>query len=392
MTDAMIVGWAHGDFGKRPEPDLASLIEPVARAALEHAQVSPAEVDLISVGAFGAGFSPQGYVSAQVAMGLPELAHCPALHLENACATGSAALYAALDAIAAGRSQVALVVGAEKMTATPPPAISEIMLSGCYRREEEKLAGGLGFAGLFGYIAGEYFRRYGERSRELGMIAAKNHANGCRNPHAQFRKDLGEAFCTTVSGQNPLVAAPLRKTDCSPISDGAVALVLAAPGRAQSMPRALRFRARAQTGDHLPLSRRDPLEFAGARRAWAAALAEAGVTLDDLALVETHDCFTIAEMIQYEAMGLAPRGEGWRAVRDGIIRRDGALPVNPSGGLKARGHPIGATGVSQHVMVAMQLTGTAGEMQLPRITGPGAVFNMGGIAVSNYVSVLEAVK
>ncbi len=391
MSEAVIVGWAHGNFGRRPEPDLASLIAPVAREALDHSGIGPEDVDLVSVGAFGAGFASQGYVSAQVGLGVPELSHLPALHLENACATGSAAIYAALDAIAAGRARIALVVGAEKMTATVPEAITEIMLSGSYRCEEEPLAAGRGFAGLFGHLAQDYFGRYGERSAELAMIAAKNHANGSLNPHAHFRKDLGEKFCATVSESNPLIAPPLRKTDCSPISDGAAALVLADAGTARAMRRAVRFRGRAQAGDHLPLSRRDPLEFAGARRAWAAALGEAGIGVDDLDLAEIHDCFTIAEMIGYEAMGLARRGEGWRVAREGTTRRDGRLPINPSGGLKARGHPIGATGVSQHVMVAMQLTGTAGDMQL---AGPelGAVFNMGGIAVSNYVSIMEAVK
>ncbi|MEH6773308.1 MAG: thiolase domain-containing protein, partial [Cereibacter changlensis] len=152
-----------------------------------------------------------------------------------------------------------------------------------------------------------------------------------------------------------------------------------------------RFRARAQAGDILALSRRDPIAFDGARRAWAQALAQAGVAITDLDLVETHDCFTVAEMIEYEAMGLAAPGEGWKVARDGTTRRDGALPVNLSGGLKSRGHPIGATGVSQHVMVAMQLMGEAGEMQKPGAE-LGGVFNMGGAAVANYCSILERVR
>ena len=157
------------------------------------------------------------------------------------------------------------------------------------------------------------------------------------------------------------------------------------------MQRAIRFRARAHVNDFLALSRRDPIAFEGPHRAWAAALAGAGAAITDLDLVETHDCFTMAEMLEYEAMGLAPRGEGWRVIREGTTGFDGALPVNPSGGLKARGHPIGATGVSQHVMVAMQLMGEAGDMQVPDATLAG-VFNMGGAAVTSYVSVMERAK
>jgi acetyl-CoA C-acetyltransferase len=220
------------------------------------------------------------------------------------------------------------------------------------------------------------------------MIAAKNHKNGVATPFAQMRKDLGFDFCNTISDRNPYVAPPLRRTDCSLISDGAAALVVAAPDAAAGLARAIGFRARAHANDHFPLSRRDPHAFEGARRAWALALAEAGLGLDDLDLVETHDCFTVAELIEYEAMGLAAPGEGYRVVRDGVTSLGGRLPVNPSGGLKARGHPIGATGISQQVMACLQLMGEAGDMQVSGASLAG-VFNMGGAAVTNYVSILE---
>ena len=197
--------------------------------------------------------------------------------------------------------------------------------------------------------------------------------------------------CNTVSDKNPRVAGPLRRTDCSLVSDGAAALVLADAETAATMRRAVAFRARAQVNDFLPLSKRDLTAFEGARRAWAKAKEDAGITLDDLSLVETHDCFTMAEMIEYEAMGLAKPGEGWKIAREGVTSRGGRLPVNRSGGLKSRGHPIGATGVSQHVMAAMQLTGEAGDMQLAGANMAG-VFNMGGAGVANYVSILERLK
>ncbi|MGI9463469.1 MAG: thiolase C-terminal domain-containing protein, partial [Aestuariivirgaceae bacterium] len=155
--------------------------------------------------------------------------------------------------------------------------------------------------------------------------------------------------------------------------------------------KAVSFRAAAHVQDFMPMSRRDIVLFEGCERAWHKAHESAGTTLDDLSFVETHDCFTIAELIEYEAMGLTPKGEGARAITEGWTAKDGKLPVNPSGGLKSKGHPIGATGVSMHIMASMQLIGEAGGMQIdnPELAG---IFNMGGAAVANYVSVLERLK
>ena len=389
MSDAQIIGWGHTVFGKSDQPDTENLMAQAVAEALEHAQIGAEDVDGIFVGVFNNGFSKQDFQAALVAMGDARFAHTPATRFENACATGSAALHGALDFIAAGRGRIALVVGAEKMTATPTAEVGDILLTACYRNEEADVEGG--FAGLFGKIAQSYFQQYGDRSEELAMIAAKNHANGMGNPYAHMRKDFGLEFCNTVSEKNPRVAGPLRRTDCSLVSDGAAVLVLADPETAANAPRAIGFRARVQANDIMALSRRNVLEFRGAHMAWAKALEQSGLTLDDLSLVETHDCFTIAEMLEYEAMGLANPGEGHRVIREGITRKDGRLPVNPSGGLKSKGHPIGATGVSMHVMAAMQLMAEAGEMQIPDAKLAG-VFNMGGAAVANYVSILERVK
>ena len=386
MADPLIVGWAHTKFGKSAAPDTQTLMAEVALPALDHAGIAPAQVDGIFTGVFNNGFSRQDFQGALVAMGTPELHGVPFLRTENACATGSAAIYAAADFIASGRGRVALVIGAEKMSATPGDQVGDILLSASYHAEEGDIPGG--FAGVFGRITENYFQRHGDRSTELAMIAAKNHENGMRNPLAHMQKLFDLDFCNTPSDKNPRVAGPLRRTDCSLVSDGAAALVLADAETAAGLARAIRFRARAQTGDYLALSRRDPIAFDGPRRAWALALEQAGLGIRDLDLVETHDCFTTAEMIEYEAMGLAEPGQGWRVIRDGVTRFDGALPVNPSGGLKSRGHPIGATGVSQHVMVAMQLAGEAGAMQVPG-AALGGVFNMGGAAVASYCSILE---
>ena len=385
---AMIVGWSHIPFGKLPDPDNEALMGRVSLAALQHAGLEPSDVESIHVGVMNQGFSKQDFQSSLVSLVDPALTHTPATRHENACASGSAAIHAAMNFIEAGRGRIALVIGVEKMTALPTAQVGDVLLCASYLKEA---AGVAAFAGVFGSIAQQYFARYGDKSEELALIAAKNHKNGVDNPYAHVRKDLGFDFCNTVSEKNPLVAGPLRRTDCSLISDGAAALVLADADTARGLAQAVRFRSRTPVQDILPLSRRDPLQFAGAAMAWAKAKETAGITLADLDLVETHDCFTMAELLEYEAMGLVPRGEGYRVVREGWAHKSGKLPINPSGGLKAKGHPIGATGVSLHIMACLQLMGQAGGMQIPGANLAG-VFNMGGAAVANYVSILERVK
>jgi acetyl-CoA C-acetyltransferase len=389
VMTACIVGWAHTPFGKLEGETVESLIVRVATEALAHSGVEPNEVDEIVLGHFNAGFSAQDFTASLVLQAAPELRFKRATRVENACATGSAAVHQAIKAIEAKASRIVLVVGAEQMTATHGPEIGKILLKASYVREEADIDGG--FAGIFGKIAGLYFQKYGDQSDALARIAAKNHKNGVGNPFAQMRKDLGYEFCRAESEKNPYVAGPLKRTDCSLVSDGAAAVVLADVETALRMRRAVMFRAAEHVQDFLPLSKRDILKFEGCGEAWRRALARAGVELGDLSLVETHDCFTIAELIEYEAMGLVPPGQGAAAVRDGLTEKSGKLPINPSGGLKAKGHPIGATGVSMHALAAMQLTGKADAMQVKDAKLAG-IFNMGGAAVANYVSILERIK
>jgi len=289
----------------------------------------------------------------------------------------------------AGRGRFALVIGVEKMTSTPGKEVGDILLKASYQKEESDIPAG--FAGVFGRIAEKYFQRYGDQSDALAAIAAKNHKNGVDNPYAQMRKDFGYDFCRNVSEKNPYVAPPLKRTDCSLVSDGAAALIMTDEATAKAMGKAVRFKAAVQVNDFLPISKRDITQFEGAAHAWAKALRAADMKLEDLSFVETHDCFTIAELLEYEAMGLTAPGQGARAILEGWTAKDGRLPINRSGGLKAKGHPIGATGVSMHVITAMQLTGEAGDMQLPKADVAG-VFNMGGAAVANYVSILEPAR
>ena len=384
-----IGGWAHTPFGRLDGETVESLIVRVANGALADAGIEARDVDEIVLGHFNAGFSPQDFTASLVLQASPELRFKRALRVENACATGSAAVHQGLNSIAAKAARVVLVVGVEQMTTTPGPEIGKNLLKASYVREEADIEGG--FAGIFGKIAGLYFQKYGDQSDALAMIAAKNHKNGVDNPYAQMRKDLGFDFCRAESEKNPYVAGPLKRTDCSLVSDGAAALVLADTETALRMKRAVAFRATAHAQDFLPMSKRDIVQFEGCAEAWQRALSQAGIQLTDLSFIETHDCFTIAELIEYEAMGLTPRGQGATAVKEGWTNRDGRLPVNPSGGLKAKGHPIGATGVSMHALSAMQLCEEAGGIQV-RNPVLGGIFNMGGAAVANYVSVLERIK
>jgi acetyl-CoA C-acetyltransferase len=386
---ACIVGWAHTPFGKLSGETVESLIVRVANEALADAGVAASDVDEIVLGHFNAGFSAQDFTASLVLQASPDLRFKPATRVENACATGSAAVHQGLKSIAAGAARIVLVVGAEQMTTTTGPEVGQNLLKASYVREEADIDGG--FAGIFGKIAGLYFQRWGDQSDALARIAAKNHKNGVGNLYAQIRKDLGYDFCRTESDKNPRVAGPLKRTDCSLVSDGAAAIVLTDVETALKMKKAIVFRAAEHVQDFLPMSRRDILKFEGCAVAWKRALTQAGLGLTDLSFAEVHDCFTIAELIEYEAMGLAAEGQGARVIAEGVTAKDGKLPINPSGGLKSKGHPIGATGVSMHALAAMQLTGTAGDMQV-KDARLGGIFNMGGTAVANYVSILERLR
>ena len=387
--NACIVGWAHTPFGRLEQDDIESLIRRVTLEAIADAGLEPKDIDEIYLGHFGEGFVKERFLSSLPLQASDEMRFTPSTRVENACATGSAALHQGLNSIAAGRSKVVLVVGAEKMTEVRGPEVADILIGSAYLKEEAAVTAG--FAGIFGNMAQTYFDRYGDQSEALARIAAKNHRNGVNNPYAQFRKDLGYDFCREVSERNPMVAPTLKRSDCSAVSDGAAAVVLMDRDRARSAQKAIGFRAAEHVNDFKPMSKRDIIAFEGCARAWQQAFAKSGLTLDDLSLVETHDCFTVAELMEYEAMGLTPKGQGARAINEGWTEMDGKLPVNPSGGLKAKGHPIGATGVSMHVLASMQLTGTAGGIQVPNAELVG-VFNMGGAAVTHYVSILERVR
>lgn len=394
--DILLTGWGHSKFGKLTDDTLESLIVQVAGEAIKNSGLDPKDIDEIYLGQFNSGMQPLGFTSSLALQLSADLANVPATRTENACASGSAAFQQGVKAVLAGTARNVLVIGAEKMTDAGADVVGAALLGASY--EMAGKASSTGFTGLFAEVAKHYGKRYGTAisgpgfenglGDVLGSIAAKNHRNGMDNPYAQMHRDFGVEFCRTISEKNPMVAEPLRRTDCSPVSDGAAAVVLStsATGGATAPVRLAGF---GHANDFFPAEKRDPTEFAATRASWERALGMAGVGIEGLDFAEVHDCFTIAELIMYEAMGLTPRGEGTRALQEGWVYKDGKLPVNVSGGLKAKGHPVGATGVSQHVIAAMQLSGTAGDMQLPAARR-GAVQNMGGVGIANYVSVLEA--
>src|ERR1700709_1070138 len=293
---ASIVGWAHTPFGKFDTETVESLVVKVATDALADPGISAADVDEIVLGHFNAGFSPQDFTASLVLQADPQLRFKPATRVENACATGSAGGHSGLRATSPRAARVLLVVGVEQMTRTPGPEIGRNLLRASYLPEDGDTPGG--FAGVFGKIAQAYFQKYRDPSAALAIISSKNHKNGVANPYAKIRKDFGYEFCRSESEKNPFVAGPLKRTDCSLVSDGAAALVLTAAETAKSMAKAVNIRATAHAQDFLPMSKRDILQVEGCTVAWQRALDKAGIKLSDLSFVETHDCFTVAELIE----------------------------------------------------------------------------------------------
>lgn len=384
--DIYITGSGHTRFG-RLEQTLEELIVEAAREALSEAAIAASEIDAVFLGHFNSALVPDGFASSLIHQADPALRFTPAMRCENACASGSAAIHAALHMIRAGRARQVLVVGAEKMTHRSTGDVTTALAGAGYQNDPAEAA--LSFPQVFAIAAKAYAERYCDPLDAMARISAKNHANALNNPLAQMRKAVSYEFCREVSDKNPLIAPPLRLSDCSLISDGAAAIVLSSADAAASAKRRVRIAAAEHVSDFLPMSRRDFLAFEGPRRAIAQAYAAAGIGVGDLDFAEVHDCFTPAELLTYEAMGLAPQGQGARVLEDGTVFADGRTPVNLSGGLKAKGHPVGATGVSMHALAFRQLTGQAGAMQRKGAQW-GLAFNMGGTAVANYASLLNA--
>lgn len=383
-----IVGSGHTRLGRMDAVSLEALIVEATRGALQDAAIEAKDIDAVFLGHFNSGLVSDGFPSSLIHQADDGFRFKPAMRCENACASGAAAIFSGIRAIQAGAAKNVLVVGVEKMTHRNTADVTRALGGAGYQHDPGESQ--LSFPQVFSLAAQAYTEKYGDPSVALAKIAEKNHRNALLNPLAQMQREVSFQFCNEVSEKNPIIAAPLRLTDCSLITDGAAAIVLTAEENAPAFKRSVRFRAAEHVSDFLPMSRRNLLDFEGPRLAIARAFSAGGVSINDIDFAEVHDCFTIAELLIYEALGLASRGKGSEVLEDGTVYRGGRLPVNLSGGLKAKGHPVGATGVSMHAISFRQLTGTAEQMQIDN-PGLGLVFNMGGSAVANYVSILESV-
>ncbi|BBB32602.1 acetyl-CoA C-acetyltransferase [Thermotomaculum hydrothermale] len=392
----VVIGTGHTKFGKLKEKTLYDLIVDAGKEAIEDSRIEPKDIGAIFVASYDSGgFNNQGHLGPIALEIHPDLRFKPTTRLESACASGSAAILMAMNAIEAGMVDYALVIGVEKMTSLPTSGVTKVLATGSHwPTEGEK---GMTFPGLFAEYAKGYMAHHGysldELRVSLAKISAKNHKNALENPLAQLPLDITyEDILNTPDEKNPIIAEPLRLYDCSLISDGAAAMVIARKDKAEKIKENLiEIAAMECATDYLPMSKRPNYEFTAGKVAVKKAYEKAGITVDDLDFAEVHDCFTIAELLAYEALGITKDGEGYKALEEGIVYKDGKLPVNLSGGLKAKGHPVGATGVSMGVIATRQLLGNAIGHQLkdPKI---GITFNIGGSAASNYVGIYKRVK
>jgi acetyl-CoA C-acetyltransferase len=385
MRPVAVIGLGKTHFGVFPDRDLRSLAVEAGRKSMEDGHIRPSRVEALYLGNFaGPSFVGQNHLAPYIGEGLG-LEGVPCTRFEAACASSGAALFHAWSAVAAGIYDLVLVAGVEKMTSQPTPRVAEILASAGDVSTEMK-AGGT-FPALFAMIARRHMHDFGTRREDLAAVAVKNHANGAKNPYAHMRKVI--TIEQALAGKP--VAEPLTLYDCSLVSDGAAAVVLAPLDRASEFTgKPVRIAGIAQTSDRFALDEKEDITtFPAVKRAGEKAYKMAGVQPRDIQFAELHDCFTIAEIIALEDLGFTERGEGGRYTSAGCTLPTGARPVNTSGGLKAKGHPVGATGVGQICDVALQIRGEAGDLQLPR-HDIGLAENLGGSGATAVVTILRA--
>jgi acetyl-CoA C-acetyltransferase len=386
MRPVAVIGIGKTAFGAFPNRDIRSLALEAVNHALTDANTLPTAVEAFYLGNFaGPSFTGQNHLAPYVgaAAGFKGI---PCTRFENACASSGTAFFHAWQSVAAGVYDVVVAAGVEKMTSQTTARVTEI-LAGAGDMSEEGLAGAT-FPALFGMIAHRHMHEYGTTREQLAAVAVKNHANGAKNPLAQMRKVI--TMEQALAGKP--VADPLTIYDCSLVSDGAAAVVLVPfDDVARYNARPVRIRAVAQTSDHVALDRKPTITtFEAVRQAAAKAYAMAHLGPKDIEFAELHDCFTIAEIIASEDLGFVEKGEGGPFALAGCSAIGGRLPINTSGGLKSKGHPVGATGVGQICDVTIQLRGDAGERQVKRHR-MGLAQNLGGSGATCVVTILEAV-
>jgi acetyl-CoA C-acetyltransferase len=373
-------------FGAFPGRDLRSLAVEAGEKCLENGHAEPSQVDAFFLGNFaGPSFTGQNHLAPYIATALG-IQGVPATRVEAACASSGSAFFHAYTGVASGVYDLVMVAGVEKMTSQATPRVTEI-LAGAGDCAGEIKAGST-FASLFAMIARRHMHEFGTTREHLAAVAVKNHANGALNPDAQMRKAI--TMAQAMAGKP--IADPLNLYDCSLISDGAAAVLLAPAERAgEFTDKPVRVLGIAQASDFVALDQKpDITTFPAVRRAAQKAYGMAGVGAGDIQLAELHDCFTIAEIIALEDLGFAPRGEGGPFTLAGHTARTGSKPINTSGGLKSKGHPVGATGVAQICDLVLQMRCEAGERQVPR-HALGLAQNLGGSGATCVVTILGTV-
>ncbi|OPX72043.1 MAG: acetyl-CoA acetyltransferase [Methanoregulaceae archaeon PtaB.Bin108] len=386
MRDVAVIGVGCTTFGEKWNTSFRDLFVQAGAMAIEDAGISGETIGAMYVGNMSAGrFIEQEHIGALIAdyAGLATT-HIPSTRVEAACASGGLSFRQAFISVASGIEDIVVAAGVEKMTDVASGA-SVDALAGAADREWEGFVGAT-FPGLYAMIANDYMNRYPLTREQLAQVAVKNHYNGARNPIAQFQQEI---TLETVL-RSTLVADPLRLFDCSPITDGAAAVVLAPLDIARKFTDTpVRVLASSQASDTIALhDRRDISTLDASVAAGKRAFSMSRLTPKDIDLVEVHDCFTIAEICAIEDLGFCKKGEAGRLTEEGITALHGDLPVNTSGGLKACGHPVGATGIKQVCEVVMQLRGEAGKRQIDgaRI---GMTHNVGGTGATVAVHILE---
>jgi len=383
MRPVAVIGLGKTAFGAFPDRDLRSLAVEAGRKSLEDAHVSPSQIEAFYLGNFaGPSFVGQNHLAPYIA-GAMDIKDVPCTRFEAACASSGSAFFHAVSAVGAGLYDVVLVGGVEKMTSQPTAKVSEI-LAGAGDMDGEGRAGAT-FAALFAMIARRHMYQFGTTREQMAAVAVKNHANGAKNPLAHMRKVI--TMETALKGKP--ISDPLTIYDCSLVSDGAAAAVIAPLERASEFTdKPVRILGVAQTSDYVALDQKaDITLFRAVKAAAEKAYKMAGVTAQDIQFAEVHDCFTIAEIIALEDLGFVKKGDGGPYVLEGRTCLKGERPVNTSGGLKAKGHPVGATGVGQICDVAQQIRGEAGERQIEH-NSLGLAQNLGGSGATAVVTVL----
>jgi acetyl-CoA C-acetyltransferase len=392
-----ILGSYSSRFGKLEKSSIYDLIIEAGRGAIVDAGIAAKDIDGIWIGNFSSGsFNNQEHLAPWAVEIDPALLYKPCAKEEAACASGSAAVRAARLAIGAGEARFALVIGVEKMTSLDRDGVTHALAMASYWPEEGSQ--GLTFPGMFGMLSKAYREHYGYSDEQMdlwqAMVHAKNRDNATHNELAHmYTKPSSLEFALRVSEKNPLVADPLKLTDCSLVSDGAAAMVLGPIEDVKVLKdRVAEITSQTLVTDHMQSSKHELWHNVAGRMAAESAYSKAGITVSDVDVAELHDCFTINELLSYEAMGLCAEGDGGRLIeRGGVVQPDGSCPINLSGGLIGKGHPVGATGVSMHVYVARQLEGRPLGLGAnnPEV---GLVMNVGGSNVSNFASILKRVK